>query len=89
MKWWHYLYLPEAQAAALGFTHSGRIFGVPAWLHEDDGYEFVVACPKVVPLQFYAMLMDALFEVLATLFMVDVDTPLSFTRRIGDGNVSL
>lgn len=84
MKWWYWIYLPEAQAVALGFTHAGRIFGVPAWLYSPENDDnMVVACPKFVPLQLYAMVMDAICWTIAALGAVDVETPLTFLRPIG------
>ena len=84
MRWYHYLYLPEATAAQIGFTHSGRIFGVPAWINDDDP-DGIIACPKFVLLQFYAMAMDALFEFVALTFDATLTTPYVALRSIQPG----
>lgn len=90
MRWWHYIFLPEAQAANLGFTHSGRIFGVPAWLMEavsEDGEDVIVACPKFVPLQLYSMVMDALLWTMAYITALEFETPYTLVRPINGGSL--
>ena len=80
MRWWYYIFIPEHFAAQLGFTHSGRIFGAPAWLHEDGDY--VDACTKVLPLQLYVMGMYALCQAITMILMLDIEIPLVVQRPL-------
>lgn len=77
------LYLTRARAIALGFTHEGRLFGVPAWMR-DVNSEAPICCPKILVLQFYAMACDWVFESFAAGMPEDatLETPLVVTRRI-------
>lgn len=78
-----HLYLARARAVAIGFTHEGTLFGVPAWMRDVDGDpegDPVIACPKVPVLQLWAMLADAAFEA-ATWFMWE-DQVLAVPIRI-------
>lgn len=61
------LYLTRARAIALGFTHEGSLFGVPAWLIGEDD-EMLFGCPKVPALQLWALVADLAYEC-ATWFM--------------------
>lgn len=81
MKWWYYIYLPQGVAAQLGFTHHGTIYGVPGYLAQIDE-ETNMACPKFVPLQCYAIVMDNIFEFLSHFLPEDVvvNTPMTFGR---------
>ncbi|HEY1035526.1 MAG TPA: hypothetical protein VGE09_11155 [Pseudoxanthomonas sp.] len=68
-----HLYLTRARAIALGFTHEGTLFGVPAWMRDVDGdpaRDPIIACPKVPLLQLWAMLADAAYAS-ATWFMFE------------------
>ena len=80
-----FLYLTQARAIALGFTHQGRLFGVPAWMRDVEG-EAPICCPKIVALQFYAMAMDRLFELVAGSMSEEMElvTPLRVIRRIDE-----
>lgn len=78
-----YLYLTRVRAVELGFTHEGRIFGVPCWMQDVDS-DTPICCPKVVALQFYAIAMDWLFDAFAAGMPEDTElaTPLYVIRRI-------
>lgn len=81
--WRDLLYLTEARAIALGFTHEGRAFGVPAWLAEPEAEE-VIVCPKVPVLQAWAMLADCLLELASGLIHADevLEAPIHATRPL-------
>lgn len=83
MPWTDLIYLSERRAQQLGFTHHGRIYGVPCWIAE-KGPDQVVACPKITLLQLYAMAASWVFDQF-TYFMMEDDeliTPLFFGREI-------
>jgi len=83
--WADYLYLTEARAKEIGFTHSGSLYGVPAWIMDEGDEEELKACPKVPALQLYAIAMDTLFDWLTYFIHEDqvVETPIVMTRPIG------
>lgn len=56
--WWVVclFYIPERVAKAWGMTHHGRIYGVPAWVCDEDG-EGEIA-PKVPLLVLWCWLSD-------------------------------
>ncbi|WP_426287506.1 hypothetical protein [Luteibacter sp. E-22] len=70
-------WISENRAREFGFTHHGRIYGIPAWISE-EGPDVVMACPKVGVLQVVAMTADTIFEGLSWLMPADryVETPM-------------
>lgn len=78
------IWISEARAIELKFTHEGRLFGVPAWMDAFDP-AVITAVPKVPVLQLYAILVDTVIT-----FWVDhfgdpnrlYDSPIRTTRRI-------
>lgn len=78
-----WLYITENRALELGFTHSGGLYGVPAWVAEDGEDDFI-ACPKLTILQLYAIAIDTLFEWMTYLLPEDctVETPITLGRKL-------
>lgn len=80
------LYITRERAQALGFTHEGTLFGVPAWFvatgNEDPE---PLSCPKIPALQAYAVVASLLCD-LATQFMRDDQEfeALRIGRRLDD-----
>ncbi len=73
MQWLKdHLYLTRARAIALGFTHEGRLFGVPAWLCDVE-QEHVFGCPKVPLLQFWGIFADVAFEAMTHFMSQDME----------------
>lgn len=83
MNWLDLLYLTKSRAKEYGFTHEGRIYGVPAYLVSLDP-ERVGACPKIVVLQLYSLFMDYMFAALANFCSEDTEimTPIVFGSKL-------
>ena len=56
----------------MGFTHHGRLFGVPAWMSESAPNEFT-ACPKIPALQVWAVFADVALDTLLFIVPGDVE----------------
>lgn len=78
-----WVYITERRALELGFTHSGSLYGVPAWVAEDGEDDFI-ACPKLTILQLYAVAIDTLFEWMTYFIPEDctVETPITLGREL-------
>jgi hypothetical protein len=83
MKLSDLFWISESRAREFGFTHHGRLYGLPAWL-ADAGDDAVMACPKVGVLQLVATAIDVMFDFLAGLLPADqsVDAPITFGKAI-------
>lgn len=84
-----HLYLTRERAAAIGFTHEGTLYGVPAWLIEHSP-EVVFGCPKIPALQLWTILADAAYE-LASFFMREdqaLESPIRILRPLQTGAAS-
>lgn len=73
------IYLTKAQALALGLTHHGSIFGIPAWV--TDAGEDVIGVPKVPLLAAFTLTMDWLMY--AALHFLPDDVALETPLKIG------
>lgn len=78
-------YITKKKALAMGFTHEGRLFGVPAWFLGDlYGVECVVASPKFLPLTAWCWLADKAYELASCFISHDtiLASPIRVTGRI-------
>lgn len=77
-------YLTRARAAALGFTHEGALFGIPAWIM-NPASEAPLICPKVPALQLACIALDAVLEFAAGFLRDDqcLATPIRVDGTIG------
>lgn len=78
-------YITKKEAIEMGFTHEGRLFGVPAWFRGDcEGAEFATAVPKFIPLTLWCWLADKAFELAANFIPHDktLVSPIRVTGRI-------
>lgn len=73
------IYLTKAQALALGLTHHGSIFGIPAWV-ADAGDE-VIGVPKVPALAAFTVALDWLMD--AALYFLPDDVALETPLKVG------
>ncbi|APQ41897.1 MAG: hypothetical protein G3W64_19830 [Xanthomonas euvesicatoria] len=83
MNFLDYLYTRESAAMAIGMTHEGRMFGVPAWLTTDG--DVCYGCPKVPVLQLWCILIDSLMGA-ATYFLPEdavLEVPIHIGRPLG------
>lgn len=76
------IYLTPVRARAVGFTHEGLLFGLPAWFYPGSETEEFMACPKLPALQLLAMLLDKACE-LASYFM-RVDQSFEVVKITGE-----
>ncbi len=74
-----HLFITRRRALALGFTHEGTLFGVPAWMMDVE-HEAIVSCPKIPLLQLWALLADCAYE-FASWFMYE-DQQLASPIRV-------
>ncbi|HEL4296697.1 TPA: hypothetical protein UM674_000626 [Stenotrophomonas maltophilia] len=77
------LYVTRREALDAGMTHSGRLFGVPAWLRVDSD-EQVTGTPKVPALHLWCWLIDQLLELPCCLLPQDcaLVSPITIGREI-------
>lgn len=66
MKLLQRFYLPESEALALGLTHHGSLFGIPAFLSVHP--EYVYGVPKIPALDLVTHFLDTLLGI-ATYFI--------------------
>lgn len=57
-----YLYITKKRALAVGLTHEGTLFGVPAWFAGDDQGDIAMATPKAPVLHAWCKLADLFME---------------------------
>lgn len=77
------LFIDKAEAIALGMTHEGRMFGLPAWFRNPDSNEFLSA-PKFVPSHYWFRFCDFALDVYAWFLPSDkgVTIPMIVTGPI-------
>ncbi|WOH61920.1 hypothetical protein [Bradyrhizobium sp. BWC-3-1] len=60
-----YLYITKARALAVGLTHEGTLFGVPAWFADVSDERVGAATPKAPLLNAWCWLADKSFDLAA------------------------
>lgn len=79
------IYITRATAKAVGLTHEGTLYGVPAWFEGDDAdSEVTMATPKVPLLHAWCWLADLFYEFGSMLIPADavLRAPIRITGPI-------
>ena len=75
------LFFSLQDAKRVGMTHEGTLFGVPAWMTNDD--ECVMAVPKFVPFNAWTLFASFLFDVAADILCNRNTGPLVCPIKVG------